>query len=359
MMKVKFSQLRRIMISCVKARLPLLIVGGPGIAKTALTRSVAAELDADFLLSTPSTEDPTVPAGFPWASADKDEAFFKPFGNLARALKATKLTIWLLDDFGQALDPVQSAYMPLLQGNTPDGRKIPDCVVFVLCTNRRTDRAGMRGILEPVKSRCAVIVELVPDVDEWCAWAIQQPWMPPEMVAYHRFSSGKGRGEKFPEDVGMLYQFTPSADLINCPLPRTWERAARVYAQGDLPAFELQVALAGAVGEDAANDYLAFVRMFKELPSVDGILLDPDAAKIPQELSVLYSVATAIAAKTTDANFSRVARYAERMVDAGYGEFAALMIRDATRRRPSVQQTTAFVKLAAGELGRLIGGATD
>lgn len=343
------SQLVTLLTKALPARVRVLIVGKPGIAKTSIVRQVAAALDADLLLSTPSTEDPTEPKGFPWANGKDDQAHFKPFGNLAKALAAgvtKKLTIWFLDDFGQALPGVQSGYMPLLQGRTADGQQLPENVVFVAATNRRTDRAGVGGLLEPVKSRFDTIVELVPDLDEWCQWALTQPHIPPELIAYHRFKAGEA-----------LCEFTPSADLVNCPLPRTWEHAGRILSLG-LPQAVEAVTLAGAVGEGRATEFLGFRTMYQQLPSIDGILLNPDVAPIPENLGALYATVTGLAAKTNEQNFGRVAKYVMRLVDAARGDFGALCIKDAARRTPKIQQTADFVRLMSGELGQLISATT-
>lgn len=346
-LQLKPSQLRTLLITSIKARLPVLIVGSPGIGKTSIVRQVAEELDADLLLNTPSTEDPTEPKGFPWANATDEEAHFKPFGNLAKALRATKLTIWFLDDFGQAPASVQSGYMPLLQGRTADGHQLPECVVFVAATNRRTERAGVGGLLEPVKSRFSTIVELVPDLDEWCEWAITKKFMAPEVIAYLRWQPDA------------LNQFVASADLVNCPQPRTWESAGRYLMQKITDKAVEAAAINGAIGEGQGGQLLAFVEMFRQLPSVDGILVDPDSAVIPDKVNVLYAVSTAVASRVTEKNFSRAARYAVRMEEAGFGDYAALLIRDTMRRNSKLQQTPEFVKLMSGPLGQLMGGFGD
>ena len=67
-----------------------------------------------------------------------------------------------LDDLGQAPMSVQAAAMQLILARRINGFKISDKVIFMAATNRREDKAGVTGILEPVKSRFAWIVELVP-----------------------------------------------------------------------------------------------------------------------------------------------------------------------------------------------------
>jgi len=353
MMQVKPSQLFEILKAAFVKGLNVLVVGGPGIAKSSIVAQAARAVEADIVISNPAVEDPTNGAGLPWVSGDKKTATFLPFGQLAKVLGATKLTVWDLEDLGNASGAVQAGYMHWLLAKELNGHKLPDCVRMVATTNRRTDRTGVSGILESVKSRFAIIVELVPDLDEWSNWYVQQDFMSPEILAYLRAT----RAEAGPEDaVGMLYQFTPSADIVNCPLPRTWEHASRVLQLGLSPAAEA-AALAGAVGDKAATAFLGFRRMYRELPSLEGIIMDPDNAAIPDNLSALYAVSTGLAYMANENNFDQVAKYVQRMYNAGRGDFAVLCIRDATRKTPVLQQTPAFAIIMASEIGQLVVGA--
>lgn len=340
---MKPSQLLTLLSHSIQARLPVLIVGAPGVGKTSIVEQAAEVAGCDLVVSHPAVADPTDAKGFPWAEKGAKNATFLPFGETARVLESTEPTVWFLDDLGQATPAVQASYMPWLLARRVNGHELPEHVTLLAATNRRTDRAGVTGVLEPVKSRFTTIVELAADLDEWCQWALQQSFIPPEQVAFLRFK---------PE---LLCAFEATADLVNSPVPRTWENAGRILSAG-LPKLVEQEALAGAVGAGAATELLSFVRMFRELPSVDGILMDPDAGEIPTQTSVLYAVCTALASRATEENFGRVARYAERLYDAGHGDFAALTLRDSARRTPEVLQTPAFVQLASGELGQLIGG---
>lgn len=340
---MKPSQLTQLLTHTIQARLPILIVGGPGIGKTSIVKQAAEAAGADIVISHPAVADPTDAKGFPWI--EKGKASFVPFGDVRRLLESEKDVVWFMDDLGQAPPAVQASYMPWLLERQVNGHRLPDHVTIIAATNRRTDRAGVTGVLEPVKSRFTAIVELEPDLDEWSQWYLQQPDLPPEVVAFLRFKSGDG----------LLYKFEPSADLKNCPLPRTWEAAARIIALR-MPAAIEHAALIGAVGEGAAAELAGFLEMYRQLPNLDSIIMDPDAATIPEKTSVMYAVTTGLASKTTEKNISRVARYAQRLVDAHHGEFATLLLRDACRRTPAIQQTPAFVKLMVGELGQLIGG---
>ncbi len=329
------SQLGELLARTIPARLPVLISGPPGVGKSDIVGQAAARAGADLILSHPAVSDPTDAKGLPWAKAGCEEATFLPFGELARALRATQPTVWFLDDLGQATPAVQASFMQLLLARRVNGQVLPDAVTFVAATNRRTDKAGVSGILEPVKSRFAAIVELRADLDEWCRWAIDHG-IRPEVIAFLRFRSD------------LLCAFNPSADLAQSPLPRTWAFASKSLDLSFPKELEI-AAFAGAVGDGAAVEFVGFLRMYRELPNIDSILVDPDQAIIPTEPAPLYAVSTGLASKANQKTFGRIARYAERLTEAQHGEFAALLLRDCLRRDAKVCHTDAFVKLSTGD----------
>lgn len=340
------TQLSTFLASAIAARLPVLVTGAPGIGKTAILEQAAAAAGADLILSHPVVADPTDAKGLPWAVQKDgniiDEATFLPFGELARAIKATKPTVWFLDDLGQAPPAVQASFMQLLLARRVNGHVLPDCVTFVAATNRRTDRAGVSGILEPVKSRFCSIIELVTDVDSWTPWAFEHD-IQPELIAFLRL-----RAE-------LLFKFEASADLVNCPTPRTWSHVSRLLKL-NLPDDVLRIAIAGAVGEAAAVEFFGFLRIYRDLPSIDDILDDPKKARIPDQPASLYAIVTGLGMKASVKTIAAIAAYAERLADE-HGEFAALLMRDCYRKDKAVAKTQAFVKLAAGDVGRLMSGA--
>ena len=339
------SQLKLFLAQSIAARLPILITGAPGIAKSEVVAQACALAGAGHIITNPAVEDPTVVQGFPWPQAESETATFLPFGALARALKATTLTVWNVEDLGQASPAMQAAYMQLFLARRVNGHVLPDCIVFIATTNRRTDKAGVGGLLEPIKSRFAAIVELEPDLDDWCTWALDNGVGPMD-VAHIRFR---------PE---LLSDFQPSADLTQSPSPRTWFNAAQLFKL-DLPEAILREALIGCVGEAAALSRLTFEKMYKALPSIDAIMIDPDSALIPSEPAALYATATALAARANPQTFANISKYCERLLTALHGEFAALILRDCMRRDPAICQTPAFVSLVSSPLGSLISGQVN
>lgn len=343
---MRTRDVERLLTAATANRLPILLTGAPGVGKSDLVSQAADANEMDIIVSHPVVADPTDAKGLPWAVTGKDgspdHATFLPFGDLAKAIRAERPTIWFLDDLGQASPAVQASYMQLLLARRVNGHVLPDCITFVAATNRRTDRAGVTGILEPVKSRFASIIEVEANLDDWTTWAMKAG-IPDALIAFLRFRPD------------LLHQFNPTADLVNQPSPRTWANAAKLV-KCQLPAALELAALQGAVGEGPAAEFTAFLRIWREMPNLDAILIDPDAATIPDQPAALYAVSVGLSAKATATNFARIARYSQRIAQNGHGEFSVLMLRDCVRRAPEVCATPAFIALAASEIGQLITG---
>lgn len=321
---------------------PILLTGAPGVGKSSIVEAAAKAGGFDLILSHPVVSDPTDAKGLPWPSKDGESAIFLPFGDLDQAIRATKPTVWFLDDLGQASPMVQSSYMQLLLARRVNGHKLPDCVTFAAATNRRSDRAGVTGILAPVLSRFGSVVEIQVSVDDWTEWALGAN-MPAELISFLRFR---------PELLHVFDGAKRANDMENFPCPRTWENVGKILNMA-LPEDLEFVAMAGAVGEGAAIEFRAFLTMLRSsLPNPDKIILDPDNAPIPTRPDMLWAVCTALSKKASVMNCGRIFRYAERLNADGKGEFATLMVKDITRMRPSVSETPDWARLAVSDFGK-------
>ena len=342
-MTVSPKQLLELLAAMIHARLPLLITGAPGIGKSDIIAQATQSSGADLIISHPAVSDPTDFKGLPWPNTDGLSANFIPFGEFNHALKATTPTVWFFDDLGQASPAVQAACMQLFLARRVNGHVLPDCVTFLAATNRRIDRAGVSGILEPVKSRFACIVELEPNIDDWSIWAYGHG-VSPALIAFLRYR---------PE---LLCKFEATADLTNSPVPRTWAHLAKLETLNLAPVVE-SAAFSGAVGEGPALEYQAFRSMAKSLVNLDAILLNPDKVTIPSKPNELYATCVGLASRANEQNFSRIATYATRLYTEGnHGEFAVLLTRDSIQHDEKIQFTHAFVLLNAGPIGQLISG---
>lgn len=337
---VKPSQLQDILVKTIPARLPVMISGAPGIGKTDIVHAAAAASNAQCIVMHPVVSDPTDFKGMPWIT--NGHAEFVAFGELQKLIDASEPTVCFMDDLGQASNAVQAAAMQLVLAREINGKRISDAVTFIAATNRRSDRAGVSGILEPLKSRFCTIVELAPDLKEWITWAIVAG-IAPQVIAYLRLRPHH------------LHDFKPTSDLVNSPSPRTWAQLAKLVAL-DLPKSIKLQSYAGAVGEPMAVEFASFENVWQQMVSPDVVLSNPKNAPIPSEPSALYALSTALAMRVSKDSMQRYVTYIDRLIADGKAEFAAVSMQTAITRDNSLANTGAYINAMAGSLGKLMIG---
>lgn len=333
---MKPSRVKEVLIDAFRNQEQILVVGEPGIGKSAIGKQVAKELNAKLLVSSPNIEDPTYQMGFPTLAKDNGHAVFAPFWNAHEALSTTQEPVlWILEDFGQASESVQKAYMHSLDANhrLVAGRKLPDNVVFVAFSNDVKQMSGVMGLLEPIKSRFNSIVFMESDLTDWTTWAIEAD-MPSHLVAFIR------------SNPKVLSQFKATRDFTNSPSPRNWEHVGRRWKR-DLFDRELDE---GSVGKGATVEAYAFLDLAKNAPSLDDILMHPSDATLPEKPSIKYLVAGGLARRLTQGNIEAAMKYLNRMEQP----FRVLAMLDATRRDKQLCKTRSFITWAAKEGNDLI-----
>lgn len=325
---MKPSSLRKLLAHTFRHKMKLLIVGAPGIGKSDIVTKAAEDAGADLEIMHPAVADPTDFKGMP-AIVKKGStslAEFLPYGQLRRLVEATSLTIAFLDDLGQAPHAVQAALMQLIQAREIDGMKISDDVVFCGATNDSTHMAGVSSILEPVKSRWHAIVGLDFDLDEWIEWGLAEGQMPPEVIAFARFRPT------------LIHDFKPSRELVNSPCPRTIAAVGKWVSTG-INDYEV---LAGAAGAAFATEFIAFLKVWRQIADIDTIINSPTVAPVPSENQPDLAIATAVALafKADKKNFGNIITYLERMPK----EWETFGVMDAIRRDPELGGTAPFTQ---------------
>ena len=153
---------------------------------------------------------------------------------------------------------------------------------FYLCAtgNRKEDQAHVISLSSALRGRAVIINIPGPNLDSWTTWAVRNG-IEPVVVAFIRFRPD------------LLYQPPPAHDeTAPFPSPRAWARfVSPLVARG----FTTPEILAAAVGEEAAAEFLAFLREVDNMPDIDRLLVRPEEFD-PQQLSVSvrYAVIAAL-----------------------------------------------------------------
>lgn len=163
------------------------------------------------------------------------------------------------------------------------------------------------------------------DLDDTCKYAVRCNWEP-VVIAFLRL---------FP---ALLNVFDPQHRVS--PNPRAWDFVNRILARDKGTSQRvLQALISGNVGDDAAIQFIGFLRLFKSLPSLDAILLNPKTADVPTDPGVQYAISAALGRRATEKNFDRVLTYINRLPK----EFSVFTVKDAVRRLPALQTMKGFV----------------
>jgi hypothetical protein len=317
----------------VENNYPTLLKSAPGCAKTSLVEQACTDLGVRLIISHPVVNESVDYRGMPWIYHDKEsgkpKALFVPFNQLEELVRATQKTVFFFDDLGQAPTSVQAACMQLILARSLNEHKISDHIVFFAATNRKQDKAGVGGILEPVKSRFHTIIEVDVHTDDWIDWAYKNG-MPAGLVQYVRWRKGPG-----------LMNFQPTLDISNSPCPRTVSKVGEMLRNGVPEALRFDI-FSGACGEAWAREFNGFLKIMESLPDIDEILKNPDKAKVPEKTKadVIYAICGALIERATKENFKNIIAYSEKMPV----EYALMVVRDCVLKNKSLSSTQAFQK---------------
>jgi len=117
-----------------------------------------------------------------------------------------------------------------------------------------------------------------------------------------------------------------------------------------IPSLSVDITDFGAVGDGAAAEFMGFLQVWRGLPSVEGILADPEGAPVPGEPAALYAVSEALAARADWASMPAVMTYLERLPV----EFGVLCMRQAVCRSPELVESPAFARWAQNHADILV-----
>ena len=304
----------------VAARQPVFVWGGPGIGKSAVVRQLAEHLKVPLQDVRALLLDPVDLRGLPSISSDGKSKWSTP-----EFLPQDGEGILFLDELNAAPAMVQAGCYQLVLDRKLGEYTLPDGWAIVAAGNRDSDRAVTTRMPTPLRNRF-VHLEFEVDLQEWSEWAIQSG-IRPEVIAFLRFR---------PE---LLSAFDRDANAF--PSPRSWQFVSRILDSNPDSTVEHEL-LAGAVGTGAATEFSGFLRMFRQLPNIDAILLNPNTEPVPENAAAQFAVASALARCASDTNFDRVSQYVKRMPI----EFGVLCIRDASLRTPAIRMTAAFTHWA-------------
>lgn len=325
---MKPSQLFAAVNSLINCGLPGFIWGSPGIGKSEIVAQVAASRSTkakpyelrDVRLG---LMDPTDIKGFPSPDAKANVMRWLP----PDFLPAKGQGLLFLDEMNTAPPAVQAAAYQLVLNRRVGNYELPPGWSVMAAGNNDTDRAVTHRMSTALSNRM-VHLKLDVDVHEWTQHAIAKG-IGAERIAFIRFRSH------------LLHQFDPHTKSHAFPSPRSWFYLDKIARDSVSEQVQYQL-MQGTVGEGAAGEYMAFLKTYRDLPTVDEILLNPGEARTPTTPAAQYAITTTLGIQSSEINYAKLLTYMERLPV----EFQVVFQRDASGRLPKIQYLPEFGKWA-------------
>jgi len=310
------------LLANVAANIPTMLWSPPGVGKSDTVRYVGSLLKCSVIDFRAALRDPVDLRGLPLVDAKSGTTRWLPPAELPQEGRDGKKGILFMDELNAASRMMMAACFGLVLERKVGEYVLPDGWAIIAAGNRVLDRAAANSMPTALRNRFAHLT-IVPDLQSWCEWAARVG-LHPLVTAFVRFR---------PE----LLHKMPEGEENSFPTPRAWERVAKIC---DAKEGIRQHLVSALVGDGPAAEFEGFIRVWKNLPSINDILANPRTVHCPSydEPAQCYALATGLARRCDKSNFTNAVAYTDRLPR----EFSVMFVIDAIKKNPDLKNTKAF-----------------
>jgi hypothetical protein len=335
-----------------KARIPVMVVGEPGVGKTAKIRGLAKSMDYDLITLLGSQMDPTDITGLPKGEViAKDDdgndiwgtVYLSPWWQVQIMRK--KRVMLFLDEFSNTSSSVRASMLTLLQNREfPNGQKMPDETIVIGAMNPTEQAADGWELDRPTTNRITFLVWKSPRA-EWYEGMLEA-WG--ETVSEEEMY-WRARIVKFLQDNPSYLQKmnndetgTPEAHGVNMndaseaevlryawASRRSWDNLSRILGHVDRKNTALQDELSsGTVGRSSALQFRSWM-LENDVVDPAAVLRNPASVKWEDiEVSEANILFRAIVDMVDAKNWRQVLKVLELITEADRQALVGAYIND-------------------------------
>lgn len=341
---IPFADVANTIALCAEAGITPLLLGPPGIGKTASSYAAAERLSIRrgvphehrivelTSFSEVDVRGYLIPKG-------EDSMFTRPeFWPDADS----KYGLITLDEFAQVEAPIQKAIAPLILERRIGNRVLDKGWAVCAFGNRMQDNSGVADLLDHMTNRMMIAEVLPPTADDMMEYLIGKGYEP------HFAAFAKLRYNLFNEKPS-----EPGQPFLT---PRSLEAVARLQLVSGVKPSQFfdsrlnQSMVQGLIGQGAGIELAAVVKLFGRLPSYDAIIANPDTAMIPTELDLAFAAITMIATNAKIEDADAVVRYIRRFDD----NMSVVAVSGLVKRNVAFSRCAAFVDWATNNVEVLV-----
>lgn len=305
---------------------------GPGRGKTSTiveaVPRIASDLNLDLglvVVSGPNLQPgDTVGFGVPKHNGDRSEMVFTlPFfwrTDEGRYLDEYDGGIIFVDEADKMGVEIKKVMGEMALSGRCGPHRLPKGWVVWMAGNRVEDRSGSTKELDHLINR-RYEINITDDVVGWEEWANKSK-VHPAIIAFAVQNVQVVFPDKLPEKQG---PFCTPRSLVSVGEMLTHLSNDGVTLPTDTDAIEIAAA---GIGDAAASQLFATLRLQAELPKLETIIADPHGARLPTKPDAQMLVCYNLAARTESSNIGPIIQYIERMP----ADFAITYAKSVTQR---------------------------
>lgn len=326
-MTLKPSELRIYLhgLTTKQIRISTMIWGPPGIGKSSIVSQVAQAAGLDYidvrLSQLASTDLRGLPVAVP---ATKGETLGTSTWFPPEFLPRQGMGILFLDELNMAPPAMQGVAQQLILDRQVGSYRVPEGWFIWAAGNRKEDRASVFEMPSPLANRFLHLSVGV-DFDSFKAYALERR-LHEQVLAFLAFRPT------------LLHQLNPKEPAW--PSPRSWEMASCLHAAG--------LEIDPAVGEAAASEFRAYLKVYEKLPDLDKILLSKgERLRFPDEPSARWATAIGLTMRAATAEQGLAAF--QWLVAKATAEWVQLFASDLVAQMRRTNQLGVLAKMVANE----------
>lgn len=289
--------------ACMSARMPVMLVGPPGVGKTATVREIADSMGYEVITLIGAQLDPTDVKGLPKGeklgiTEDGKEIYgtvdMSPWWQV-RILREKKIILFL-DEFSNTPGATRSAFLVMLQNREfPNGQKMPDDTIIVGAMNSTEEASDGFELDQPTTNRITFLEWATP-TQEWMdgmlrAWGREnvtdeeKGWRK-KIVAFigdnrqhlQKPPTTASLENASPEAFGIAGNNASATEIFRYAWSsrRSWDNLARILAHApDDPTVQDKL-MEGTIGYSSAYAFREWLKKNDDGIDVDEILGNPE-----------------------------------------------------------------------------------
>lgn len=329
---MRIPEIQKNVEHCMKANIPVLMLGAPGVGKSQAIRQVAEKQGRELIDLRLPLLNPVDLRGIPVVKEDKSHWMSPAF----LPSDPNSNAIILLDEITSAPPSVQVAGYQLVLDRKVGEYELPKKCSILAAGNRTDDRAVVYEMSSALRNRF-LHLEVDVNLEDWKDWAVSR-----------RVDSSIISFLNFKED--QLFAFDPKVHKQNFPTPRSWEFVDRLVKQmGTDEAVANRDLISGLIGQGAATEFAAFVQIMHKLPDPAEVVIKRNMkTKCPSDPSSRYAFSGALNSCALHAkDFVQATLNLSKYCEVAFPvEFAVLTLKDLAR---TVEFKKNFQKIIASQ----------